>query len=382
MGKRVTASLSVSVLSLWAGVAAYSQSLPRIVDIRLGKHAGYDRLVIELERRANIPTVGRVSDGSFVLELEAIPLLPRQTLSTRLKRLGTVRIRRTLTGTRIRVAPRPRRIRAYLLESPPRIVVDFADPGARAFLPPLRVEALKLRPLPAPTPAPPPEKRARPGRPKPAEPKLVATMPAPESPPRAEAPQMPPAAQPTIPPSPGPPDAPEPPGVEPVSAGAPREDTLPARPRVEAAPRIAPPPPAPRPVLRRKPPAPRPSTAKRDSLDGLSYLGMSVATLLTLLAIAGLGVALIAWVRMNAARRRAMLTRAATAGLRSGSGVETIVSDDLMGVADRMDILEKRIDEEIRARMHVEEHVKQLQEEIMVLRDPLHRIGRRTEASA
>ncbi len=49
--------------------------------------------------------------------------------------------------------------------------------------------------------------------------------------------------------------------------------------------------------------------------------------------------------------------------------------------ADRVDIVEKRLDEEVRARMQLEERVMHMTEENKVLRDRVHRIARRSDGS-
>ncbi len=60
---------------------------------------------------------------------------------------------------------------------------------------------------------------------------------------------------------------------------------------------------------------------------------------------------------------------------------ESPVSDEIrpseiIGAADRLEILEKRLDEEVRARAHVEERVALLNEELKVLRDRVNRLAK------
>ena len=61
---------------------------------------------------------------------------------------------------------------------------------------------------------------------------------------------------------------------------------------------------------------------------------------------------------------------------------ETITPDEILAAADRIDLLDKRIDEEVRARMQLEECVLHANEELKVMRDRLHRASRRTEGDS
>jgi hypothetical protein len=46
---------------------------------------------------------------------------------------------------------------------------------------------------------------------------------------------------------------------------------------------------------------------------------------------------------------------------------------------DRLDLLEKRIDEEVRSRMNLERRVVEVQQDLKVVRDRVSRIARRGE---
>ena len=48
--------------------------------------------------------------------------------------------------------------------------------------------------------------------------------------------------------------------------------------------------------------------------------------------------------------------------------------------ADAASVLEKRLDDEVRARLELEQRFAQANEELKVLRDRLHRLERRREA--
>ena len=58
---------------------------------------------------------------------------------------------------------------------------------------------------------------------------------------------------------------------------------------------------------------------------------------------------------------------------------DVITPEDLLGPTDRTELLERRHDEEVSARMRLEERVVQLQEELRTLRENVGRINRRTE---
>jgi hypothetical protein len=59
---------------------------------------------------------------------------------------------------------------------------------------------------------------------------------------------------------------------------------------------------------------------------------------------------------------------------------ETIAPEEIYGSGNREEILEKRLDEEVRARMLVEERVTHADEEIKILRDRVGRLERRRGA--
>jgi len=61
---------------------------------------------------------------------------------------------------------------------------------------------------------------------------------------------------------------------------------------------------------------------------------------------------------------------------------ETITPDEVLRASDRIDLLEKRIDEEVRARMQVEQRLGQIQEDLKVVRDRIVRLVRRGEPAA
>ena len=106
---------------------------------------------------------------------------------------------------------------------------------------------------------------------------------------------------------------------------------------------------------------------------------MGVVTLSVII----LALFVVAWYRIRSSRRRRVAAQArATALSTRPRAPETITPEEIVGTSDRADILDKRIDEEVRARMHLEERLSQLHEEVKVMRSRLHRIERRGEAGS
>jgi len=126
------AALAILIAAvLWTPVAARSQTAeaaPRIVAVRYGSHAGFDRLVIEVSGELETFHQPIRAAEAFVLELNARPVEPVAVLETHLARMGRVHIEGIADGAMVRVQARPRRIRAFVIDRPTRIVIDFADP--------------------------------------------------------------------------------------------------------------------------------------------------------------------------------------------------------------------------------------------------------------
>ena len=53
---------------------------------------------------------------------------------------------------------------------------------------------------------------------------------------------------------------------------------------------------------------------------------------------------------------------------------ESISPEEVATSSDRVDLLEKRIDQEVRARVTVEERITHMQEDLKVIRDRLNRV--------
>jgi hypothetical protein len=87
------------------------------------------------------------------------------------------------------------------------------------------------------------------------------------------------------------------------------------------------------------------------------------------------GPLLLAGAGLQLLRRR----RKGVAGVAEARSPETITPDEVLRASDRIDLLEKRIDEEVRGRMQVEQRLGQIQEDIKVVRDRINRLVRRGE---
>jgi hypothetical protein len=99
------------------------------------------------------------------------------------------------------------------------------------------------------------------------------------------------------------------------------------------------------------------------------WLGQGLATIA---ALAGVAALVVFWIAL---RRR----RAAPRGIHALEEAvlrepDTIRPTEIVGAADRLEIVEKRLDEEARARVALEERVSVLSEELKVLRDRINRL--------
>jgi hypothetical protein len=336
-GSTLTAIFLALLLGLPAGA---EEALPRIVDVRVGRHPAFDRVVLELEREAPVFRLPVAPGEETLLEVRARPLLPRQEIATGSPRLELLILEETLEGTRIRLRKGEGRVRLFILASPPRLVVDVADAGTDPFEPPPGAQTL---------PAPPPEfieaptEGPAPGAGVPEEPGPVEQQP-------EEAPPVEPS-----------PEEPVPPGMQPEEPSV--AEVTPEEPIPEPIPEVtlqpAPPEPSalPLPPPEAAPEKPAPGKAVRDRwLALLVWVGGP-------LLVVGLGLYL-------TRGRRHRPPESAEPRI-----PESITPGEVLSASDRLDLLEKRIDEEVRARMHLENRVVQVQEDLKVVRDRVSRIS-------
>lgn len=343
---RPLAPLLLAVLALPA-LPALPASAARIVDVRVGGHADFDRLVIQLDGEFRVFHQPARSGEPFVLELGAVPKQPILVLDTRLPRMGRVRIEGVSDGALVSVQPRQRRVRAFTLAEPPRVVIDFSSAEADPLPIPegagVVVEA--IAPPWAPEPAP--------------EPGTSATAPATPEPPGLEpGPEIVAGVEPTEPAEPVAPEA--------VTEVAPESPS-------EAAPEIAPEPALP--DTARAEPGAEPTPGVGPALpEPLPEPPSGSARQVWIAALAG-GVALVAIGLVLVLRARRGPEPAAPAP--AAVPADTITPDELdRGAEDRLVALESRLDEEVRSRSRVEERLLSLHEDLKVVRDRLHRMSR------
>ncbi len=123
------ARAAVAAVALWAGLSSVAHAATRIVDVRFGAHAEFDRLVIEVEGELRAYHQPVRAGEVLVLELNAVPHEAVEVFDTALARMGRVQIEGVADGALVRIHARPGRVRAFTLAEPTRVVVDFANPG-------------------------------------------------------------------------------------------------------------------------------------------------------------------------------------------------------------------------------------------------------------
>jgi hypothetical protein len=354
MKRSIRAALVLAVLL--AADAPAQDTIPRIVDVRIGQHRDFDRVVLELDQAAPITRQPTAPGQDVVIDLGARPLLPRQEIATGSPRFQSMLLEGTVEGARLQLQRGQARVRVFWLTEPPRLVIDVADEGEAPFEPPPGTQSLDPPPS-EPIEAIPPL------------PEVTREIPEEELPLREQLEALG-AADPM-------PETPLPEEVEPEEAPvalAPTEAPtqaadVPAEPPPE---QVAPPvglPPQPLPP--ELAPLPMPPTKPEGTAPGERrsdrWLSLLIWVGLPLLLI---GLAL-------------YLTRARGRGVEEAPEPrppESITPGEVMSASDRLDLLEKRIDEEVRARMQLEHRVVMVQEDLKVVRDRVIRMGRRGEA--
>ncbi len=386
MRRALTFAVTVVALAAFAS-GAPAQDRPRVRDVRVGAHAGFDRVVIELDGAAEIAWERGPEPLEESFYIDADLGRRERTVRTKLEKVGTVSLKAMRVGTHVSLEPRARRVRAYVLNRPTRLVIDLAPPGPEEFAAPAGVTPLspatsigslknavipQPEPKAEPEPAPEPEPEHEEPAPQPKQAETPVTPPNPPSgepqegavegehgspPPEAEV--AAPAAE-VTPEPPGPEPAPEPaPAAEvtpPVEVTPPMEVTPPPPQQAEAPPEVAP------------APAPAPQAPEDGGFPWLTALG-------ALVAAAGVGALGYLALRREAAP---ILVRSPGAA-RAPVGADDISREELRLAADTSEVIEKRLDEEVRARMALEERLGEASEELKVLRDRLNRVERKRE---
>jgi hypothetical protein len=369
----------------------------RIRDLRVGDHSGFERLVIELDADTDVVWENGPEPGEESFYIAAAPQQRSRVIVTQLPHIGTISVTQMKGGTHVAIEPRERRVRAYVLLGPPRLVVDFAAPAMGAFAAPAGTRALEPattigplvldepapsaepEPKPAPAPKPAPVKAAEPApttEPEPVEivepEPVVEPAPTPEPPLKAAEPAPTPEPAATPEPTPAPEPAPTPESASTPEPAAAAEPAPAAKSQPEPSPAAKPAPPAPT--------APPAATAESEG-GGFPY-GLALAALL------GLALAIAAGVLL--ARRRAERDEPVGAWVPPdeddddlpATRVDEISPAEILAAGDPEAMLEKRLDEEVRARLELEQRFAGANEELKVLRDRLHRLERRREGGA
>lgn len=143
------------LLVLAAAVRA-AEPLPRVVGVRVGEHAAFTRLVVELDRGADYRIEPRLDPLSRELEVRLDALgSPRELASHGLLEWARVDAGPGGVTLRMRVNRHPVTVKDLVLSDPPRIVFDLhpaTSPSASGLAEPL--------PAAASVSAPPPPRRA------------------------------------------------------------------------------------------------------------------------------------------------------------------------------------------------------------------------------
>ena len=357
----------LALATLATAVARADGGAPvRIRDVRVGEHAGFERLVIELDADTEIVWEYGPEPGEESFYIAAAPAQKSRVIVTQLPQIGTIAVTEMKGGTHVSVEPHARRVRAYTLSNPPRLVVDFAPPahgafeapaGARALEPASTLGPLVLEPEPTVEPEPAVEPAPTP------EPALtVEPSPTPE-----------PAATVEPPPTPEPEVTPEPAATPEPEITPEPEVTVEPTPTPEPAPT---PERAPTPVA--KPAEPAPASGIGDGAFPYAY-GLALAALL---GLAMLAAAAVAFARRRSERSESSVFPVDDDDLLPATRVDEISPAEILAAGDQEAMLEKRLDEEVRARLELEQRFASANEELKVLRDRLHRLERRREGAS
>ena len=114
-------------------------------------------------------------------------------------------------------------------------------------------------------------------------------------------------------------------------------------------------------------PEPAPPRARFSLPPGALLAGVAV------LAV-GLALSALLWLRPRAGQQQRAVASAPADWPRAA---ETITLEEIAGASDQVDLLDRRIDQEVRARIHLEQRLGEMQEELKVMRDRLQRAKRR-----
>jgi hypothetical protein len=362
MRRALTSTALAGVFAALA-VLASAQERTHVRDVRVGAHPGFDRVVVELDGPAEIAWERGPEPNQESFYLDADLGKRARVIRTKLEQVGTVRLEAMRVGTQVSLEPRDRRMRVYLLAKPVRLVIDVAPPGDEAFAvpkgvtplaPAASVGSLKTAPIPGPEPEP----EAEPA-PEPESPPVAAVTPPPTEPVEGAVEAAPTEAEPKEAEAP-PESAAAPPAPESEAAPAPEPQPEPEA-ASEPAPAVEP------------APAPAPTPEPLPPETGFPW-GLALGTLAALAGLAALGIA----IRSRSAPPP-RVTRHTPPARPTPFGVDSITAEEIKAAAEASNALEQRLDEEVRARVALEDRLAQAGEELKVLRDRLHRVERRRD---
>lgn len=383
--------LALALVGLFASAAASADG-SRLMDIRIGQHPDFRRIVLVFDVA---PDVARLDLGDETLELEihAEAERARTYFGTSDSPIGAVELIQSRwtndagdarSGLRFRAGLDGRRARVFALTSPPRLVVDIAPPGEAAFEAPGGTVAIFERPvaeslppvplpesLPAPAPQPEPE-------PEPiVESVERAVVPPVVQPVREPVPEIRPQRDPAgvgLDEIPGPREERSPqsgddefiPDRPVIQQGSDTDSQSETVPQTESDPRQA--------ALDRnqlpdstpnvaEAPAP-PEAPAQDAVAAPAEGSVFWRLLWVVGALIG---AMALWL---------VFSRSFRSSIDSESGMSDAVE---LETASRLEALEKRMDEDARARLAMEERLLHLHEELKVMRDRLTRRARRPD---
>jgi len=117
----------LGLLLLGGVLVTVSRDEPRVIGVRVDYGADYDRVILELSAPAEIVRRPATQWRDLIVDLEAAPRARREELETESDRIGTLVLEEMPGGVRLSAMRRERRLHVFRLNAPPRLVVDFAE---------------------------------------------------------------------------------------------------------------------------------------------------------------------------------------------------------------------------------------------------------------
>jgi hypothetical protein len=147
IARAFTALLPLAMGGFPPAASAGPDGAARVIGTRMAHHDHYDRVVIEFDREVPFRPVVAPSERVRIIEVDSLaPHVERLPLTGSVARAGRVReiaFERAERGTRIVARGSTSNLQVFGLQSPPRIIIDFADSGgpvrlSRPLFPELR----------------------------------------------------------------------------------------------------------------------------------------------------------------------------------------------------------------------------------------------------